>query len=302
MGAGANGDGAYTREPRKDGTILQLWNWQEPYPEGQAKQFRTTLTTFERGGLEITQVRDTVLRFSEPVHMEPASRFDTNTKDASKLEKVPDIWTFGSILEARNGNLLATMCYRLEREPKYYRSMLLRSADQGKTWAEFSAIAAVERGDEPWPGMGEDGPTETAIVRLADGRLYAIFRTGASGFLGNAWSRDDGKTWSRPVSTPFKGVAPRLRRLSNGVLACTYGRPGPVTVIFSVDGSAEKWSHGTEVFKGMSTRYTDLLEVEPGKLFVVYDSVPYGWHEIPHSDRKAKNTIYGTFVEVQRTK
>jgi hypothetical protein len=53
------------------------------------------------------------------------------------------------------------------------------------------------------------------------------------------------------------------------------------------------------VFREKSTCYSDLVEVAPGKLLVVYDSVPYGWHQIPYSDRSAKNTIYGTFVEIR---
>jgi hypothetical protein len=137
-------------------------------------------------------------------------------------------------------------------------------------------------------------------VRLADKRLYAIYRTGGDGFIGQAWSSDDGKTWTKPTSTPYKGVALRVRRLSNGVLACTTGRPGPVVVMFSVDGSGANWSHITPIFNGKSTHYTDFIEVEPGKLLVVYDSVPYGWHAIPYSDRESKNVIYGTFVEVRK--
>jgi len=50
----------------------------------------------------------------------------------------------------------------------------------------------------------------------------------------------------------------------------------------------------------MSTRYTDLTEVSPGKLLVVYDHVPYGWFEIPFADRDARNIIYGTFVTVNK--
>jgi hypothetical protein len=147
--------------------------------------------------------------------------------------------------------------------------------------------------------MGDEGPDEAAIVRLADQRLYAVFRTGGNALMGQSWSSDDGKTWTQPVSIGFKGVAPHLRRLKNGTLACTTGRPGPVTVWFNEDGRGESWSHATVVFREKSTCYSDLVEVAPGKLLVVYDSVPYGWHQIPYSDRSAKNTIYGTFVEIR---
>jgi hypothetical protein len=148
--------------------------------------------------------------------------------------------------------------------------------------------------------MGREGPCETGLVRLADKRLYTIFRTGGEGFMGHAWSADDGKTWTKPASTPYQGVAVRVRRISSGMLACTTGRPGPVVVMFSAEGTGEKWSGITPLFEGKSTCYTDFIEVEPGKLLVVYDSVPYGWHPIPFSDRDSRNVIYGTFVEVRR--
>jgi photosystem II stability/assembly factor-like uncharacterized protein len=110
---------------------------------------------------------------------------------------------------------------------------------------------------------------------------------------------DDGKTWTAPVSSGFKGVAPHLRLMSDGLLACTYGRPGPVTIMFSSD-EGKTWTNVTPISHGMSTQYTDLIEVEPGKLLVVYDRTPYGWKAIPSSDKSSKNAIYGTFVEVRR--
>jgi hypothetical protein len=161
--------------------------------------------------------------------------------------------------------------------------------------------------------MGAEGPNESQVVRLADKRLYAIFQTGSretgstasseknvAGVMGQTWSSDDCKTWTPPSPVGFEGVSPRIIRLSNGVLACTYGRPAPVVIMFNIDGTATKWSNLTEIFPKMSTRYTDLIEVEPGKILVIYDSVPYGWHPIPFTDRKARNSIYGTFVYVSR--
>jgi hypothetical protein len=83
--------------------------------------------------------------------------------------------------------------------------------------------------------------------------------------------------------------------------------------MFSLDGTGEKWSHVTKVFdpgktsldsesnlRDRSSYYVDFIEVQPGKLLVIYDYMPYGWYEIPFADRKAKNVIYGTFVEVHK--
>ncbi len=72
--------------------------------------------------------------------------------------------------------------------------------------------------------------------------------------------------------------------------------------MFSLDGNGEKWSHVTEIFGGKealekgkpktTTHYADFVEVEPGKILVVYDSVS--------TDRDSRNRVLGTFVEVRR--
>lgn len=303
MGAGANVDAAYTQAAREDGTVWVLGGGYEvidPFPAGQSTQFHVALTRYARGGGEILQINDALLRLAQPAQMTPAKLFDIGTKDASKLEALPMVTPWGAIIEGRNGDWLAAVYYVTQKDPRRRRLVLARSADQGKTWNETSVIASIAPGEEPWDWMGSEGPNENAIVRLADQRLYCIFRTGSGSFMGHVWSSDDGRSWTKPVSTGVNGVAPHIRRLSNGALACTYGRPGPVTIMFSVDGTGRSWSHATEIFRGMSTQYTDLIEISPGKVFIVYDSVPYGWHAIPYSDKQAKNTIFGTFVETKR--
>jgi len=301
MGAGANVDAAYTQEPPPDGTLLSLsagYGSPIAYPPGQTREFHIAVTRYSRGGMEYTQIRDAALRLRAPVQLEPMMLFDLGTRDTSKLEAAPEVTPWGAIVDGLNGDLLTTVYCKAEKDGRQ-QLLLVRSKDHGRTWDEFGVIAGLAAAEKPTSWMGDEGPNEAAIVRLADQRLYAIFRTGGNAFMGRSWSSDDGKTWTQPVSIGFKGVAPHLRRLSNGILVCTTGRPGPVAIFFDADGRGESWSHATEVFRGKSTCYSDVIEVEPGKLLVVYDSVPYGWHQIPYSDKSAKNTIYGTFVEIQ---
>jgi hypothetical protein len=301
MGAGGNVDAAYTQVPPPDGTLLSLgagYGSPVAYPPGQTQEFHVTVTRYSRGGLELSQIRDAVLRLHAPVHLEPMTLFDLGTKDTSKLETAPEVTPWGAIVDGMNGELLTTVYCAAVKDGRQ-QLLLVRSKDQGRTWDEYGMIAGLAVSEKPTSWMGNEGPNEAAIVRLADQRLYAIFRTGGGALMGQSWSSDDGKTWTQPVSTGIKGVAPHLRRLTSGILALTTGRPGPVTIMFNLDGCGGSWSNSTEVFRGKSTCYTDVIEVKPGKLLVVYDSVPYGWHQIPYSDRNAKNTIYGTFVEVQ---
>jgi len=205
----------------------------------------------------------------------------------------------GTILPSREGGLLICVYTHTLAAPKYYHVSCARSDDNGLTWREGTVIASVPNEDRPPPGMGKDGPCEAGLVRLHDGRLFVIYRTGSDGYMGVAWSSDEGRTWTPPALIPYKGVMPRVRRLNNGILACSTGRPGPVTMLFSLDGTGKTWSDATPVFSDMSTRYTEFVELSPGKLFLVYDGVPYGWKEIPSSDQKAQNIIYGTYIDVE---
>ncbi len=293
---------AYTQVPREDGTLWSLgagYDSLEPSPPGQTMDFHTALTKFSRGGLEFYQIRDARIHLSEPAWSTPPTVTATGRKDATNLSAVYEANPWGAIIEGPDSEWLTTLYYITERDPRQRRLVLIRSNDHGRSWDEYSVIAAIQPNEAPWPWMGKEGPNEAALVRLSKGRLYCLFRTGNGGYLGEAWSVDDGKTWTTPVSTGFLGVAPRLQLMKNGLLACTFGRPGPVTIMISSD-EGKKWTNITPIFSGMSTRYTDLIEVEPGKLLMVYDSVPYGWDLIPSSDKTSKNAIYGTFVEIRK--
>lgn len=301
MGAGANVDAAYTQVTRQDGTIWALgagYDSLEANPSGQAMYFHAALTRFSRGGMEFDQIRDAKIHLSEPAISKPPTVMETGRKDATKLSVVYEANPWGAIVDGPGGEWLTTLYYTTERGPRQ-RLVLIRSTDLGRSWEEYGVIAATQPNEThwPWTWMGKEGPSEAALVRLSKGRLYCLFRTGD--YMGEAWSVDDGKTWTTPVSSGFRGVAPHLRLMSDGLLACTYGRPGPVTIMFSSD-EGKKWTNVTPIFDGMSSHYTDLIEVEPGKLLVVYDSTPYGGKPIPSSDTSSKNAIYGTFVEVRR--
>ena len=275
----------------------QGYDTMEPTPPKQRRRFHLALTEFLRGGMELRQIRDAVLQLARPADTERAEMAYSGRKEATHMAvNIPMVNAWGEIIEGENGDWLTTVYYKTEADARSTRLVLARSRDHGLTWTESSVIAGMAPGEKPWQWIGNEGPSEAGIVRLADRRLYVIFRTG--GYLGESWSADDGVTWSAPESIGMKGVAPRVRRLSNGMLVCTYGRPGPVRIMFSEDGSGRQWSAITPIFGGMSTRYSDVVEVSPNRLLVVYDSVPYGFSPMPSYDRGAKNTIYGTFIEL----
>jgi hypothetical protein len=298
MGAGANVDDAYSQVPFEDGIwvlgagYLSL----EPYPSGQETDFHATLTEFSRAGMDVHQIRDASIHLLEPSQLEPAQMYPTNKMDASQLAAVPSVDPFGAIIAGPHGEWLTTLYYTTKRDRRFSRLVLIRSLDHGHTWNEDGIIAALRPDEKPWPWMGSEGPNEAGLVRLPDGRLFCIFRTGNYDYMGESWSSDDGKTWTQPASAGYKGVAPHLRLMSNGLLVCTFGRPG-VTMMFS-QNEGKSWAAITPIFKGGSTGYTDVIELGEGKLFVVYDSLPQGGNPVPGTI--SEHTICGTFVDVQK--
>ncbi|MCI0624027.1 MAG: glycoside hydrolase [Acidobacteria bacterium] len=151
-----------------------------------------------------------------------------------------------------------------------YRTLLAESKDRGASWSFVSTIAYD-------PNLGQEGPCEPALARLRDGRLLCIMRTGYTHHpMVTSYSRDLGRTWSKPVSTGLTGVDPQLIVLSNGLVACAYGvkeydgNRRERRIMFSGDGG-KTWSHNTVVYAGYGGSYPDALEMEPGKLLYVYD-------------------------------
>ena len=97
------------------------------------------------------------------------------------------------------------------------------------------------------------------------------------------------------------GVRPRLRQLSNGVIACSYGRvTSPPSlgdqIIFSTDGG-QTWTDPTVLYHGPSTGYTCMLEIRPNELLLVYDTQCFGWVDRPG----VANAIMSVTIGVERT-
>jgi hypothetical protein len=110
-----------------------------------------------------------------------------------------------------------------KRETKYkLRAFVVRSTDQGGTWRYLATVAA------PDPALVDDseGFNEWSLVRLADGRLLGVIRTGHFTPVVASWSDDDGSSWTPPQTPPGLGPGgcdPCLRRLQDGRLALAFG-------------------------------------------------------------------------------
>jgi hypothetical protein len=146
--------------------------------------------------------------------------------------------TFFSGMEL-DGKLIATAAGD-HRDPTVKGNVLwlFESTDRGRTWEERAEIARDPSAPE--------GVNESTIVRLRDGRLYVIARTGDR--IIHTWSSDQGKTWTPPqpirlIDEPDHTVRicwPVCRQLADGTLVLVYGRPGK-NVVFDPTGTGTQW-------------------------------------------------------------
>ncbi len=152
------------------------------------------------------------------------------------------------IFNVGNGELLAVV----------YGSapMLLKSTDQGLTWTHFSTLKAKRQ--------------EPAVVRFSETEMTAILRTKSFQPFEQIWSNDGGKTWGSAVTLEESSVAPDMVLMSNGVLACSYGRPGS-NLMFSTD-QGHTWSHHTVITDSGGFNYTAIREVSRGRLLYIHDA------------------------------
>lgn len=135
--------------------------------------------------------------------------------------------------------------------------MLLKSTDRGSTWTHFSTLSANKR-------------QEPAVVRFSETEMTAILRTKGFQPFEQIWSNDGGKTWGAPVTLEEGSVDPDLVYMSNGVLACSYGRNGS-NLMFSLD-KGKTWGFHQVITDERGFNYPTIREVRPGRLIYVHDA------------------------------
>jgi len=146
---------------------------------------------------------------------------------------------YGELIERPDGELLWPVWGSM-RAGERWRSAILSSRDRGKSWAVKGTVAfdpnarlrgpyvdsgdatltrVTQQVDDPnfRPHDSTDGFSETSVLELADGRLFAVIRQQGVGgddrlTMYGAWSRDGGTTWTSHRSLGFSGTSPLLRR------------------------------------------------------------------------------------------
>jgi hypothetical protein len=155
---------------------------------------------------------------------------------------------------------------------------VVRSADNGETWGDFTLISAADH-------------NETALLPMRDGRVLAALRTG-SGQVDVCESADGGRTWTQPV--PVTGGPDRkwpehpadlVALAGNRVLTLAGRRHAPMGVmtIISRDGG-RTWDYAGRKLLAWTSQngdcgYPSGVRLTGGTIVCLYYSV--GTAELP---------------------
>ncbi len=193
-----------------------------------------------------------------------------------------------------NGNFVSTDAHFLD--PHFCGSYVVYSDDEGATWqpnSDGELFVVREFG-----GPSESAP-EPAVVEVEPGKLMMIVRTGL-GRLFQAWSDDNGESWSRLQPTQLAGTqAPgQLRKFpQTGHLLVVWTqqsereiREGFIRTRLSSAISRNGgglWEH----FQNVESLH-EATHVEPGPIYQVRPEGCYAVHpEVPASEVEAEYAV-----------
>lgn len=186
-----------------------------------------------------------------------------------------------------------------------FTTELYTSADDGRTWQWYSRIATPDA----VPDACVEGPSEVHLFRYPS-RWRAVFRTSAlKGHfqpMRYADSVDAGRTWGPPRILPDVGMLmdPRGLILADGSTVLVAGRPK--VDLYLAEGDEPAFlavgltqHHAACIGRLRTTGHTDIVELGPGRLLVVYDEIPDSWRW-PGSPFTAPDAIWAVELEITR--
>lgn len=209
----------------------------------------------------------------------------------------------GQVVRGRDNEYLTTLYGHFAGDSRY--SLVLAASVDGFAWRIRAVIAGTD-----CPLEGAEGPCESAICRLADGRLMCVFRLASFVPYGQTFSADDGRTWMAPTAMAgVFSVEPSLQVLRDGVVALSGGRRGlyvwcnadgrgvdwqPIDIVAHHNAcrprdlinpdSTKAWMDRDEMIRqgmgGFTSCYTELIRLDDRHLLLIYDRLGLGWHQI----------------------
>ncbi len=141
--------------------------------------------------------------------------------------------------------------------PEHYETAVMHSTDFGRTWGDASRV-------DPEQSAGFSyGFCEACVTRLANGRLIILMRPG----MHQAYSDDEGYTWTKATRLPHRGDAPTVIRTRDDILVVAHRHPGTAVSISTDDGAT--WSAPWQI-DTVGGAYPGLAELDDGSIICIY--------------------------------
>jgi hypothetical protein len=198
--------------------------------------------------------------------------------------------------------------YPTELNQRKYHTIVVFSKDKGQTWGKPVHVAydkmlgrgipddhkmigksiPISRASKTSivPAVTQEGFREADLIQAANGDLICVMRSGGRNPtpgvnlfptpLYCSRSIDGGKTWTPPEQIADRGICPNLVRLSNGIIVCTYSRPGN-WLIFS-DDNGLTWKGAFQFGVTGATNY--IIESEPNTVQVFHETEENGFEKL----------------------
>jgi len=165
------------------------------------------------------------------------------------------VYVSGPVIQLK-GSHVALPIYHGQQKG-HYITAVVHSNDFGSTWTDVVPVDAETSVNFSY------GFCEASIARLADDRLIILMRPG----MHQAYSSDEGYTWTKATKLPHRGDAPTVIRTSDNLLIVAHRHPGTAVTISADDG--ETWGRPWQIdtFGGA---YPGLAELDDGSIICIY--------------------------------
>lgn len=141
--------------------------------------------------------------------------------------------------------------------PNHYVTAVVHSNDYGHTWNKVVPVDPEKSLEFSY------GFCEASIARCSDGRLIILMRPG----MHQAYSSDEGYTWTEATKLPHRGDAPTVMLTSDDILVVAHRHPGTSVTISADDGAT--WSRAYQV-DTVGGAYPGLVELKDGAIMCIY--------------------------------
>ena len=201
------------------------------------------------------------------VYHQTSTDFGTTWTEPALFSTCDGWWPKNTVMILQDGTWLLPLNDEATMIPEhktYWASMFGYSTDEGKTW-EFTDIYSIKK-----------GMIQPSVVEFDDGTLFCLNR-GRNLRLGQMYSKDHGRTWSKPEYSTLpnnNSNAIQIKRSNGDLLLCynptTRGR-NPISIARSKD-KGKTW---TRLFNlknkfGFEFSYPCMWETPDGIVHAVY--------------------------------